>query len=139
MAEEQGPEYQAGPVRGPVDLVKYLSWWAGEAQEVLIVILLDARMRIIGHKEVGRGGTSSCPINKQEVLRAALMGGATCIILAHNHPSGDPTPSQDDKDATMAIKQACEVIDIPLLDHLVIALDGEGQTIHRSLREIGAC
>lgn len=122
ILRDSGDAPPAAPVRGPSDIAAYLAPWASEAQEVAVVVLLDARMRVIGYREVGRGSVSSCPIDVTSVLRAALMGGASAIIIAHNHPSGDPTPSAEDLALTGALTRACTLIGIPLMDHLVLAL-----------------
>lgn len=132
-----GPAYSATPIRGPQDLIRYLAPWAAEPQEVAVVVLLDSRMRILGYREVGRGSSTSCPLDAKVVVQAALMGGACAAILGHNHPSGDVTPSFDDVHVTQQIKEAGEVVGIPVLDHIIVGLNGEGDVVHCSLKEIG--
>lgn len=131
-----GVEY-GGLMRGSQDTVPYLAPWAGELQEVFIVLLLNAHMKVIGHKEVGRGTATTCPTDVSAIFRAAVVGNASSIIVAHNHPSGDVTPSVADITVTANIKKAGEILEIPLLDHIVFGLAPDGKVISRSLREQG--
>lgn len=124
-------------VRGPADLAAYLAPWSDEAQEVLVVIAVDARMRVIGHREVGRGTAFSCPSDPAQVLRAALMSGGVAFFVAHNHPSGDTTPSDDDVKATARIRNGADAIGVTLLDHLVIGRTAAGKLSVSSLKELG--
>jgi len=132
-----GPAYSASPVRGPWDLVTYLGPWAAELQETTVVILINARMHILGHREVGRGSSTSCPMDVKEVFRAALMGGACAIILCHNHPSGSVGPSGEDLTVTERVKVAADLLGIPLIDHIIVGVGTDGQVNHYSMKEHG--
>ncbi|HNT25853.1 MAG TPA: DNA repair protein RadC [Anaerolineales bacterium] len=101
-------------------------------QEELRVILLNARMRLIGIEEIYRGSVSCSQVRIGEVFRPAIVRRASSIIVAHNHPSGDPTPSPDDVALTRAMHQAGKLLDIDLLDHIII-----GGNRFASLRESG--
>lgn len=129
--------YSATPLTGPRDLLNYLEPWAGEAQEAAVVILIDVRLCILGHREIGRGSASDCPIDIKEVFRAALMGAAYAIILSHNHPSGSVEPSAEDVKVTKRIKVASDLLGIPLLDHVIVGLNAQGRLVHHSMRASG--
>jgi DNA repair protein RadC len=101
-------------------------------QEELRVILLDNRNRVLHIETVYRGSVNSSQIRVGELFRAAIRRSATALIVAHNHPSGDPAPSPDDIAVTRAIVQAGKLMDIEVLDHLVI---GRGRFV--SLKERG--
>jgi DNA repair protein RadC len=111
--------------------------WATEVQESALVILLSSRMRILGHREVGRGSTSSCPVDVKEIFRAALMGGACAFILCHNHPSGSVEPSPEDLAVTGQVQVAADLLGIPMLDHIIVGAGSDGELIHYSMREHG--
>jgi DNA repair protein RadC len=89
-------------------------------QEHLRVLLLDTRNRLIRLVEVYRGSLNSSVIRIGEVFRDAVRLNSAALIVAHNHPSGDPTPSPDDVQVTRAIVEAGKLLDIEVLDHLVI-------------------
>ncbi|MBV6391213.1 MAG: hypothetical protein KPEEDBHJ_00421 [Anaerolineales bacterium] len=89
-------------------------------KEHLRTILLDRRNRVLEIVEVYQGSVSSSQVRVGEVFQAAISRHASALILIHNHPSGDPTPSPDDVAVTRAIVQAGKLLDIDLLDHLVI-------------------
>ena len=101
-------------------LVKYLEI---EPREKLVVICLDVKNNVLGIHEVYRGSVSSSQVRISEVLRDAIIHNASAIIVAHNHPSGDPTPSPDDVGITRAIFQAGKLMDIKVLDHIVIGFE----------------
>jgi len=82
---------------------------------------LDARSRPLGVETVSIGTLSASLVHPREVFKAALIQGAAGIIVCHNHPSGDVTPSGEDKDATNRLRRAGELLGVPLLDHVVLA------------------
>lgn len=109
----------------PKDAAAILGWLlADEPQEVSIVLVLNRKHRIRGYQEVGRGGIAHSPMEAREIMQAALLGNAAAIIIAHNHPSGDPEPSQDDIAVTARIRRAGEIIGIDVLDHIIIGERG---------------
>ena len=101
-------------------------------QESLRVLLLDTRNHLIRVTEVYRGSVNTSLIRVGEVFRDAIRANAAALIVAHNHPSGDPTPSPEDVAVTRSIVEAGRLLDIEVLDHLVI-----GKTRHVSLRAKG--
>lgn len=97
-----------------------------ESQEVFAVLCLDNGLSLLDYKVLFVGGLSSCSVCIKQVLRHALEQGASQIIIAHNHPNQDATPSQADIDLTDALKQACRLVDLNLADHIVV---GRNQTL----------
>ena len=101
-------------------------------QEELRVILLDTRNRVIRIEEVYRGSLNASQVRVGELFKSAVKRSAASLIVVHNHPSGDPTPSPDDIAITRAIIQAGKLLDIDVLDHLIV---GRGRFV--SLKERG--
>jgi len=102
-----------------------------EAQEVFCALLLDGKQRVTGFVEVTRGTLTASLVHPREVYGAAVRLGAAAIIVAHNHPSGDPEPSAEDLSVTERLRQAGEILGIPLQDHIIIGANGS----YVSLRE----
>ena len=105
---------------------------AHEPSEVFGVLCLSTRHHVIAYHEVGRGTIDAVTVHPREVFRAALLTNAAALILAHVHPSGDPTPSADDVALTTRLTDAGRLLGIDILDHIVI---GDGRYV--SFREIG--
>jgi DNA repair protein RadC len=111
-------------IRGPEDVARLLgAHAAGEETEVLWVILLDSQSQVRGAVEVTRGLLNSSLMHPREVFRTAVVYGAAGVIVAHNHPSGDPTPSAEDRAVTRQLVEAGRLLDIPVYDHVVLAGD----------------
>ena len=106
-------------------------------KEQLVVILTSARMRAFAWHRVSLGTVSETSFHPREILRPAILGAASHFILAHNHPSGDPSPSQADSVATRKIREAGELIGISLLDHVIIGRPAPGRMPYYSFREAG--
>ncbi len=114
-------------------LVDYLTAaLARERVEQVRVLSLDPRNRLLADEAQGKGTVNHTPVYPREVVRRALEVGATAMILVHNHPSGDPTPSRADVEVTAEVKAAAGVFGIVVHDHLII---GNGR--HTSLRRLG--
>ncbi len=101
-------------------------------QEHLRVILLDTRNRVLEIVEIYKGSVNSSQVQVGEIFKAAIRRNAPALIVVHNHPSGDPTPSPDDVVVTRAIVQAGKLLDVDVLDHMII---GQGRWV--SLKERG--
>ena len=111
-----------GLIRGPKDVHALLKERASaEEVEVFYLVVLDMQNRVKAVSEVTRGILNSSLVHPREVFRLAVAYGAASIIVAHNHPSGDPTPSADDRDVTRQLVDAGRTLDIPVLDHVVLA------------------
>lgn len=98
-----------------------LTWL--EHEEVWL-LGLDGRNGLRMARRIAQGGAHGCALSPRDVLAPAVREGASAIVLCHNHPSGDPTPSPEDLAMTRALATACEVVGIPLLDHVVVARSG---------------
>ncbi len=103
-------------------------------QEELRVILLDTRNQVLGMPTIYRGSLNSSILRLAEVFRPAIEAPAAAIILAHNHPSGDPSPSPEDIRVTRQAVQTGKLLDIALLDHLII---GNGRYSSLKERQLG--
>jgi DNA repair protein RadC len=97
--------------------------------ERVLALLLNNRNQIIGLARVSEGGIHGAALTPADVLRPAIAAGARAVILAHNHPSGDPTPSPEDVVMTRNVYEACEVVGVPLLDHVIIATGGRATSM----------
>ncbi len=107
-------------------------------KESLRVLLLDTRYRLIGVEEVSLGSLNESVAHPREIFRPALIHSAFAVIVAHNHPSGDPTPSAEDIRLTRRLKQASELLMIGLLDHIIIGAPGaDGSPGFVSFRKLG--
>ena len=95
-----------------------------EVAEVGYVLCLTTRMGVIGYHQMSRGSLDATSMHPREVFRAAVLGNAASIVLVHNHPSGEPTPSVDDVAVTTRIKDAGQLMGIELLDHIIIGHEG---------------
>ena len=114
-------------------LIAYLNAaMARLTREEFRVLFLDNRNRLIADEMQNRGTIDHTPVYPREVVRRALELSAASIILAHNHPSGDPTPSRADIEMTRQIVAAAEALSIRVHDHVIIGRDG-----HASLRALG--
>lgn len=112
-------------IRSPGDAAAMLSAeMADFEQEHLRVLLLNVRHEVLGVHEVYKGSISASPVRVAEVYREAIRRNAAAIIVAHNHPSGDPAPSPDDVRVTRQFVEAGRLLDIELLDHVVVARRG---------------
>jgi DNA repair protein RadC len=118
-------------IRAPSDAAAVMRQSVGDYdREAFVVLLLNTKHRIISIHIAGVGTLDSAHTGPREVFRAAILAGAKAVILGHNHPSGDPTPSPADLQITKRLVKAGELLGIPVLDHIII-----GQAGHVSLRE----
>ncbi|MCY3657268.1 MAG: hypothetical protein OXG95_11785 [Chloroflexi bacterium] len=102
------------------------------AQEQVRVLLLDRRNRVVGQRVIYQGNAYSSVVRPAEVLRPAVIAAVPHIIIAHNHPSGDPSPSPDDIRVTKDLAEAAKLLGVELLDHVVI-----GRSEATSLKDRG--
>ncbi len=120
---ETQPERPDDPpsIGTPDDVHKLLApEMSGLAQEQLRVLLLNTKNVVVGQRVVYQGNISSAIVRPAEVLRPAVVEAVPSIIVSHNHPSGDPTPSPQDVACTKELSQAAKLLGVELLDHVVI-------------------
>jgi DNA repair protein RadC len=92
-------------------------------EESFVVITLDSKLRPLGHIIAAKGGLDSCTVDLRTVFRAAVVQGATGILVAHNHPSGDANPSLEDIALTRRLVVCGGILGVPLLDHIIVTDD----------------
>ena len=128
MVMESSAEYLAGTravqVADPSTIVNHLSWMRWEQQENLVVVTLDNACHIINKHLVTKGLVNEGPFHPREILRHAILDNAVSIIVAHNHPSGNSEPSEQDIAVTRIINAACKIMKMPCLDHIIISRSG---------------
>lgn len=98
----------------------YLPLMRNIKKEIFKIILLDSKNKMLKEIIISQGSLTSSLVHPREVLNPAIKESAASIILIHNHPSGDPAPSKDDIEITHRLKQACDIIGIKVLDHIII-------------------
>jgi len=103
------------------------------SKESFIAIYLDAKNLPLGWRTIASGGTVTCVVDVIPLLQAAVLLGANSILIGHNHPTGDSTPSPQDVELTTRINDACRAAGFRLLDHVVVSHEGG----HHSLRDDG--
>ena len=91
-----------------------------ECEEIVVIITLDTKNNVTGIFEVSRGTVNSSLVHPREIFKRAMFQNAAGIAMIHNHPSGDPEPSQEDKNITKRIYDAGELLGISLIDHIII-------------------
>ncbi len=89
-------------------------------RETFIVLYLNRTNQVLGYSVISQGGTSNTTVDIKMVIQTALLANASCIMLAHNHPSGNLRPSSDDNRITNRIIEAARLFDITVLDHIII-------------------
>lgn len=92
--------------------------------EVFALLLLDTRHRVLGFRELFRGTLDGASVYPREVVKMALEYNAAAVILVHNHPSGDPQPSQADRKLTVILKEALDMVGTRTLDHIIVGCEG---------------
>jgi DNA repair protein RadC len=106
-------------------------------KESLRVILLDTRYHLLRIQEVSLGSVNESIAHPRDVFRPAVIASAYAVIVVHNHPSGDPSPSQADHSLTRRLAEAAELLQIRLLDHIIIGAPAEGREPYFSFKEAG--
>lgn len=105
--------------------------------ESLRVVLLDTRYRLLHIEEISLGSLNESIAHPREIFRPAITYSAHAVIVVHNHPSGDPSPSQTDHSLTRRLAEAAELLQIKLLDHIIIGAPAEGNPGYFSFKEAG--
>jgi len=107
-------------ILSPAEAAELIRTMALGETEQLVAVYLDTRRRVVATRVLTRGSAGFTVVDPRQVMRPAIEMGASAVIMAHNHPSGDPSPSSQDKEVTRRVAAAGRVIGIPLLDHIVI-------------------
>lgn len=109
------------------------SYIAGEDREVFLVMMLNTKNQVIGLHRAHVGSLNASVVHPRDVLKCAILNNANSIIVSHQHPSGDPTPSREDIDVTKRLAEAGRLLGIEVLDHVIVTHTGK----HVSLKEKG--
>lgn len=129
LADRWSPDERPA-VTSPRDALLLLTALRTARREEVWAIMLDARHRPLDVVTVVVGGINSARLAARDIFAPALRAGAAAFIVAHNHPSGDATPSRADRQVTAVLRGAAELMGLPILDHLIVT--GHG---HHSFRE----
>ena len=136
LVREPGVQLAERPqLREAASAARVLAEYVGEAdREVFVVALLTIRHRLLGLHTVSVGSLNSSLVHPREVFKPAILAGSAALLIAHNHPSGDPEPSAEDCSLTRRLAAAGSLLGIEVLDHLVLGEAGR----FVSLRDRGA-
>lgn len=118
--------YQNRQIASPEDAAGILREYLEDVdREHFVVLILNTRNEPNSISTVSLGTLNSSLVHPREVFKVALLANGTAVILAHNHPSGDPSPSKEDIDITSKLAEAGGILGIPVLDHIVIGVKGK--------------
>ncbi len=132
MVRDGEVAYNGGSMKNPAEAAQLVKSFLGEAdRECLVVCATDIKMKPTYMQTVSIGASDFCPVSIPEIFKMALLSNASNIILFHNHPSGDCTPSRDDVECTERVIGAGKLLGIRLLDHIIL---GNGNDFY-SMRE----
>lgn len=126
-------------VRSPEDVLRICADIRALAQETFHVLNLNAKNGLINRQMVTVGLADASLVHSREVFRQAIHESATAVVLVHNHPSGDPTPSAEDIRITKKLIKAGRIIDVPVQDHVILGRASEFTREYLSMREQGLC
>lgn len=140
MVQYRGPRRAlADTIKHPRDAVRFaLKVVTDDSREHFLAIYLDARHRPIAHSIVSIGTATAALVHPREVFQAGVLVGAVAIVLAHNHPSGDAIPSNEDRVLSERLQKAGEILGITVLDSVVWARDGGFTSLFDQSGEIGS-
>lgn len=135
LVRETGKEQ----IKSPDDVARICADIANLAQETFHVLMLNAKNCLINRHVVSIGLVDASLVHPREVFRPAIAENASVIVLAHNHPSGDSTPSAEDIKVTKQLIEAGKIVDITVQDHVIIGREHETSRGFFSMREHGLC
>lgn len=121
-----------GSPRDAYLIIKDVFAMEAQPEEILVMLCLDTKNKVIACHEISRGSLNSSIVHPREVFKRAVLSNANSIILGHNHPSGDPSPSQEDINITKRLKECGAMLGIEVLDHVII-----GDNSYTSLKDKG--
>lgn len=134
LVREASVPYTAQKINSPEDVVDLLRSLLEDCdREKLIAVFVSAKHVPTAINTISIGTLSSSDVHPREVFKAAILANAHAIILAHNHPSGDPSPSENDLKVTERLKAAGMIIGIQVIDHIIIGCSGA----YKSMHEVG--
>ena len=135
LAREVTEEYGgtvASPEAGYACLLKHFPHLLSSKREKFVAVFLDGRRQVVGAEVISVGTLTATLVHPREVFRPAILAGAGSILVCHNHPSGNPNPSAEDRLLTERLAQAARLLGITLDDHIIVGKEG-----YVSLRQLG--
>ncbi len=111
-------------ITSPIEVLPELDKYRNRKQEEFIVITLNGAHEVIKVRSVSKGLVNRTLVHPREIFRPALLDNAAAVILAHNHPSGQCTPSKEDTEITIRLKKAGDILGIEILDHIIVSKKG---------------
>ena len=133
LVKEHSVLYETRTIRSPYDAYKLIkNFLIDSDREKFVVACLDTKNQPVNISVVSIGSVNSAIVHPREVFHEAIKNSSASIIIAHNHPSGDPTPSKEDINITKRLKECGELLGIKVLDHIII-----GKNAYVSLKEKG--
>lgn len=132
FASRQSMHSLSSPIKSAKDVYRYASKLKHSDRESFLVLHLNTKNKVIREEMVSLGTLNSSLIHPREVFKSAVKESSHALIFVHNHPSGDPTPSAEDHQVTRQLKEVGELLDIPVLDHVIVGVNG-----YYSFREDG--
>jgi DNA repair protein RadC len=121
VREKTEKPYREGPLRDAGQVAGLIRSFIGDdPREHFVAVYLDGRHKVVAVHDVSVGTCNGAPVHPREVFLPAVHLGAEALVVAHNHPSGDPTPSIEDRQVTERLKRAGELLGIQVLDHVVL-------------------
>src|SRR6266481_698775 len=127
VVRERRPKYRTPTVRDARAVADaFREHFEPLDREQFVVLVLDGKNRVVGFNVVSIGSLTAALVHPREVFKAAILSNAAALILVHNHPSGDPTPSAEDRAITDRLRKGAELLGMSLLDHVVI---GDGRYV----------
>lgn len=120
VREDAPAEFASTKFTSPAQVFEMFSELQSEAKEHFITLHLDGKNRIVAMDRVSSGSLNQSIVHPREVFKTALLSSAAAIILIHNHPTGDPTPSVEDREVTRRLREIGDLLGIKVLDHIII-------------------
>ncbi len=118
----RGPRRTTTKVRGASDAAQFIRRVLPDnSREHFVVLHLDAAHQVIGYAVTATGAANFCQVHPREIFHGAILAGAVALVVAHNHPSGDTTPSREDKAMTTRLKDGAQLLGLKILDHVIVA------------------
>lgn len=114
----------AAELRSPSQTARYCQWMTKYDREYLVRLDLDARCHLIGRETVHVGTVDAVTVSPREIFRGALLGGGRQIIVVHNHPSGCPSPSDEDLAIADRLEEIGKLMDLPVVDFMIVGDGG---------------
>jgi len=113
-------EYTGKRFTSPRDIFEKFSYLANESKEYFLALHLDGKNRIVCLDTISVGSLNQSIVHPREVFKSSLLSSAAALVLLHNHPTGDPTPSSEDLSITRRLKEAGELMGVKVIDHIII-------------------